>query len=170
MEALFSDLYTVFCILLVCVFFFAFVRFLLQKPEEEKLRYEKLRIGVFSLPHECGDITWKVKDQRHHRPIRKNVAYKHRALQKLVKTRVEKTPINTTIRITNFAWDILQDLEFCNLLAADWEPVLALHHVNGICLVRYMKIPPKEGPPDTSYKDLYFSTEDGHVVYWKPSS
>lgn len=170
MDAQLRDLQFVFIALLLFALLFALVCVWLKTPKEEKLRYGKLRIGVFTLPHECGSLTRTIKNKPQKLELTKSVAYKHKVLQNLVKTRVEITPINTTIRITNFAWDILQDLEFCKLLPTGWEPVLALQHAGGICLVRYMKIPPKEGPADTAYKDLYFSTEDGHVIYWKPSS
>ncbi len=137
-----------------------------SKPEE-KLRHDPLRIGIFSLPHQCGDVTWKEKDKLHRVQISTAESYRNKALQKLVKKRVTTTPINNNIRITNYANDIVEDLELCNLIPIGWEPVLALLHTNGVCMVRYKKRPVKDAPENPDFKDVYFSTEDGHIIYFK---
>lgn len=172
MKALFTDILIV-ALFLIIIGLLAYVLLFKGKPEE-KLRYDKLRKGVFFLPNECGAVVWKQNDQERRVEINKATNYKQKVLQRSVKARVEKTPINTSVRITNYANDILDDLEFCRLLPQGWEPVLALHYVNSVCMVRYKKRPPKDAPKNapksTDYKDVYFSTEDGHIIHFKPSS
>ena len=172
MEALFTDILLVILFLTIIVLI-VYVLIFKGKPEE-KLRYDKMRKGVIFLPNECGDVVWKQKEQERRVQINKATRYNNKALQKLVKNKVEKTPIDTAVRITNYANDILDDLEFCRLLPQGWEPVLALHYINSVCMVRYKKRPPKDAPKNapksTDYKDVYFSTEDGHIIHFKPSS
>ena len=169
MEALFSDTLIIVLFLAIVGSTILFLLIVKGKPEEE-LRYGKMHAGVFLLPNECGDIVWKKQNREHCVKINKTTKYKNKALQRLVKAKVSIKPINNPIRITNYANDILEDLEFCRLLPQGWEPVLGLHYTNSVCMVRYKKRVPKDAKPTPDYKDLYFSTEDGHIIHFKPSS
>lgn len=172
MKALFTDILIV-ILFLAIILLLGYVLFFKQKPEE-KLRYDNMRKGIFFLPNECGAVVWKQDNQERRVEINQATTYKKNVLQNLVRPKVEKTPINNAVRITNYANDILDDLEFCRLLPQGWEPVLALHYINSVCMVRYEKRPqkdaPKDAPKSTDYKDVYFSTEDGHIIHFKPSS
>ena len=168
MEALLVDTLIVF-LFLILIIVIIYVVFRDSKPEE-KLRYENMSKGVFFLPNECGDIVTKKDGQVRHLKLITATKYKNKALQKQVKERVTHTPINTNIRITNYANDIVEDLEFCRLLPQGWEPVFALHYTNSICMIRYKKRLPKDAEEDPDYKDVFFSTVDGHIVHFKPAS
>lgn len=170
MDVLFSNPAMIAYLALLCILVIVFLISATHKPPEvEKLRHGKLRMNVFFLLHECGDIKWKEKDQPRRVPIRSELHLKNPAVHLKLKERVDKTPINTVIRITNYAWEIVEDLEFCRLLPPGWEPVAAFHFINGVCVIRYMRIVKEGEEPDSSYKDLYISTADGHVIYIKGS-
>lgn len=145
-----------------------------KKPPEEKLRYPALKKGVTFFYHECGNITWWVPKEKKPRLIRiyTEKAYDNRGLQKLAREHVSKTPLNTTVRITNYARDLVDDLVLAGLLEPNWEPMAAFHFVNGIVMVRYMETPKEKEEHKGAHKDLYFAASDGHLIHWqdkKPS-
>ena len=138
-----------------------------DEPPKESLRHPKLRDGVVFFSHECGNITWKDKDGPHCIHIKPDILLKHKALQRKVKEYITHTPLNTDIRITNYAWDLTDALELSGHLKPMWDPVAAYHFCNGVVMVRYMERTRKDHPPSKEKKDLYFAASDGHLIHFK---
>lgn len=145
------------------------IAFLLNQSSQPKevQRHTDLKNGVVFFSHECGNITWTEKKQSFRIPLSPGEKMKGKTLQEKVKSRVPKTPVNSKLRITDYAWDLVEVLTDEGLLPKDWEPVGAYHFCNGVVMVRYMEKPKDDGKTGTAKKDLYFSTEDGHLIYLK---
>ncbi|MBR6825870.1 MAG: hypothetical protein IKM59_04905 [Oscillospiraceae bacterium] len=138
-----------------------------KSPPEEALRYPEMKNKVTLFTHECGHITWKEKKKERRIEIHPEKKLDNRRLQYKAMELVTHTPINTMIRITNYAWDLCECLRNANYLPANWEPVGAYQFCNGIVMVRYMEKPPEKGKANTDSKDLYFASSDGHLIHWR---
>ena len=145
--------------------FFCLLLALSQKEPKEEQRYPDLKNAVVFFFHECGNITWKEKGKDRSIALSPGKALSQKLLQKEIASRVEKTPINTKLRITNFAWELLAPLTEADVLPANWEPIGAYHFCNNIVMIRYKEKPPKKGPANQAIKDLYFNTGDGHLIH-----
>lgn len=152
---------------LLLLFFVSVICLLISFRPTETQRYSDLKNAVTFFSHECGDITWKVKRQSYRISLKPGKSMDGKALQKEVKKHVTHAPINTKIRITNYAWDLANVLISFDLLPEKWEPVGAYSYCNGVVMVRYMEKPPAKGPANTAFKELYFSAADGHLIYLK---
>lgn len=137
-----------------------------RKPKETQ-RYPDLKEKVIFFSHECGNITWTENKRPHLISLKPSESIKNPTLQNKAKDLVDKRPIDTKLRITNYAWDLVDTLKSFDLLPENWEPVSAYCFCNGVVMVRYMEKPPIKGPANTAIKDLYFSTADGHLIYFK---
>ncbi len=134
---------------------------------KETQRYPDLKEKVIFFSHECGDITWTVKKQPYRISLKPKEAIKNKSLQQKAKDRVAECPINTKLRITNYVWDLVEVLTSCDLLPPNWIPMGAYCFCNGVVMVRYKEKPPEKGEANPAIKDLYFSTADGHLIYFK---
>lgn len=157
-------------VVLISLGFLAFIVLLIavnSESSKEKQRYPDLKNHVVLFSHACGDIIWTENKREHRIVLCPGKSMKSPSLQKAVKKCVDKTPINTKIRITNYVWDLVGTLQEFDLLKENWEPAAAYVFCNGVCMVRYMEKPPEKGKASTAKKDLYFSTADGHLIYLK---
>lgn len=152
---------------LVVFAFIVFIATAINESSKEKQRYPDLKNHVVFFSHACGDIIWMVNKREHRIVLSPNKSMKSPSLQKAIKKCVDKNPINTKLRITNFVWDLVEPLREFDLLGENWEPVAAYVFCNGVCMARYMEKPPEKGKASTAKKDLYFSTADGHLIYLK---
>ena len=134
---------------------------------KETLRHPKLRDGVVVFTHNCGNISWMEKNREHSINLQPNAAVTHKGLQRKVKEYITHTPINTELRITNYAWDLTDALELVRFLDDYWDPVAAFYYANGVVMVRYMERPREGVRVSDEKRDLYFAASDGHIIYYK---
>ena len=151
---------------LALIIFIAFCIDQNSKPSQakESLRHPKLLRDVHFLHHSCGELILEDKS----RSIRTDRSYKHPELQGFVKAKVEHLPLNTTVRITNLAWEILPGLQTYSLVGSSWEPIAAYHHGGNVVMIRYGQISLNNKKEKTvgDTKDLFLSTKDGHIIDW----
>ena len=138
-----------------------------DKTPKETLRHPKLRDGVVVFSHDCGNINGKRQTKDPFINLQPDATLAKKALQRKVKEYITHTPINTELRITNYAWDLTDALELANLLDDYWDPVAAFYFANGVVMVRYMERPREGVKVSDEKKDLYFAASDGHLIYFK---
>ncbi len=133
----------------------------------ESLRHPKLRDGVVVFSHNCGNITWTEKNQPRAIILSPDIKLENRGLQKKIREYITHTPLNTEIRITNYAWDLTDALELTGHLDDYWDPVGAYCFGNEVVMVRYMERPREGVKVSDKPRDLYFAADDGHLIYFR---
>lgn len=162
-----SDREILISILFFCVILALCLIYLWDRYRKETLRHPNLRDGVVFFSHNCGNITKTVKKQSYTISLAPTERLEHSKLQNRARDHVSHTPINTMLRITNYAWDLAEVLESTGHLDKLWDPVGAYHFGNGVVMVRYMERPREGVKVSEAEKDLYFATSDGHIIYFK---
>ena len=149
------------------IILFAVILVALDNSPSETQRYPDLKNNVIFFSHECGNITWFVKNKKHSISLSPSESMDRPGLQKKVAKYVDRTPIQNKLRITNYAWDLVELFTEYDLLPKNWEPVGAYSFCNGVVMIRYMEKIPEKGKPNAAVKDLYFNANDGHLIYFK---
>ena len=163
MEGAGSIILIVGCLVLAGIF----IKAIADHAAKEDFRHPKLRDGIVVFSHNCGSIVCKEKDGDRSVTLSPDTVHPNHWLQQRVKSYVSHTPINTELRITNYAWDLTDALELANLLDDYWDPVAAFYFANGVVMVRYMERPREGVKVSDEKKDLYFAASDGHLIYFK---